>query len=386
MTAALLLLLQVATAQPVDFCTVPFSPATVQVSPPGIDSPADYEFDRAHLRIMYATPAGVAYVQPLDPVTGFATGTRVKVATGIVRKWPALGLPLLGNGPEWDMWGVGLYFMRAYDTTSRALWRAWEWSPGSWVQYALPEGEDRGFPWPSRDQPLVLYAKVPPAAQSVLPYDLALRENDDPATEHLVPVPAVAKVGGPRWVQGHREVVLTMLDLQGVEQIALYDVDTHAIEQVTDHTAADSVSIDETWTSSDAGSFVIWFVANGTEIRTLAKVGDAWAEVNRVNPSQVLGRPGKPYLASPEPISYGGHEYISLTLTAAPGLGFAAADVLLTTPWASAPCHFRTLTTPHDGVTKIAPEPLALTGRLVLYYTVVAPDGTHTLHMAETGL
>jgi hypothetical protein len=376
---------------PREFCEEPFTISTVQLSPPGQDSPTDYEFDRVGYRVMFSLD-GKVFVQSLDPATGRPAGPSQVIDTGMIHFWPWLEIPLLGNGPEWAFSARGseLHYMKPYGTggNNRVLYEARETSPGVWARGALPDGVTKGLPWPSKDVgdavPRILYARAPTGVQSEVPYDVAVRSvPEDPATEQVIPAASVAKLGGPRWIPGRRQVVFTMLDAVGTEQVAIYDMDTGLVEQVT-HFPPGSVRIDETWTSEVAGGFVLWFLANETEIRVLSKESGTWQEVNRVDPAAVLGRPDRPYVVSPEPFTYGGATYILFLLSSVPDNRELPADVYLMQPQSSSACHFRLVTPADDGIRR-SPEFLELVDELAVYYVEVKGK-THSIRQAESGL
>jgi len=380
---------------PREFCEEPFTISTVQLSPPGMNFPLDTEFDQVGFRVMWSRNNNVT-VQALDPATGRPVGAFKVIDTGIAHTWPVLGLPLLGNGPEWgySRRGSELYYMKPYGALgrNRVLWKARETSPGVWSCAALPEGVTKGLPWPSKNAadpvPRILYGRSPTGVQTGVPYDVAVRSvPEDPSTERVIPVPVLAEQGGPRWIPGGRRVIFSTLDTAGVQQVAIYDVDAGTIEQVTHHTAEDDVHMDETWTSEYpelGGAHIVWFVVNGTELRVLQKDGDSWVEANRVNPSLVLGKPEKPYIVSPEPLIYRGKPYIVFQLSATYSNVGQPSDIYLMQPQSSSACHFR-LVTPDDNRARRGPEFLQLLDKLALYYIEI-DGGTYTIHQAESGL
>jgi hypothetical protein len=391
--AALAPMAQAQLPPPREFCQEPFTISTVQISPIGEDATADFEFDQVGYQMMFSKNEKV-FVQAVNPATGFLVGSFQRIDTRITHVWPELGIPLLGNGPEWaySARGSELYYMKPYgaEDRNRYLCEAREKAPEEWAHGALPDGLMKGFPWPSKDVgdavPRILYARSPTGVQSQVPYDVAVRAvPEDPATEKVIPAACVAKLGGPRWIAGRRKVVFTLLDAAGAEQVAIYDMDTGGVEQLT-HYAPGSVRIDETWTSQVGGGFVVWFLANETEIRVLSKASGTWQEVNRVNPGEVLGRPDRPYVVSPEPFTYGGMPYIVFLLSSVPDNRELPADIYLMQPQSTSACDFR-LISPDDNGVRNSPEFLKLVNGsgLVVYYIEVK-WGFHTLYQADSGL
>ncbi len=373
---------------PREFCTEPFEIATVQVSPVGQDAPVDFEFDGRDVsdpQIMYARER--IFVSGLDPQTGEMVGTPQLVATSLARTWGVLGIPTLGNGPEWgySTRGSELYFMRAYGTNSRQLWKAVRTVSGAWSAVALPGGTGRAMPWPSKDPgdpcPRLIYAVYPrTGVQSQVPYDVAVRDvPEDPSTEQVIPVPVIGKVGGPRWIQGHRQVVFTLLDPQGREQVAIYDMDTRSVSSVTNE---DGLNVDEAWASVYAdGSVAIWFVDHGTLLRVFTQDSEGtWSEANRC----AWGTAEKPYILSPEPFFYAGRAYIVFQIAASPGIEDQPSDIWITEPQATLACHFRRVS-PENNVFRRKPEALELSDRLVVYYLELN-GGIHAIYRTETGL
>jgi hypothetical protein len=108
--------------------------------------------------------------------------------------------------------------------------------------------------------------------------------------------------------------------------------------------------------------------------------------VNRVNPGEVLGRPDRPYVVSPEPFTYGGRPYISFLLSSVPDNRELPADIYLMQPQSTSACHFR-LISPDDNGVRRGPEFLKLPNGsgVVVYYTEVK-WGFHTLYQADSGL
>lgn len=378
--------------EPRRFCVEPFSQHAEMVSPPGVDAPTDHEFDALRTRVYWSVDqTRTMFVRPLDPFTGHAVGSRVRVDVGIVRKWNVLP-QYLGDGAEWaySQRGSELAYMKAVGTTSdRELWWATETAPGVWSAAALPSARGRGVPWPSKDPqdvtPRVLYAKYPAVAQTVVPWDMALRTDPwDPASEQIISVPVVLKVGGPRWIAGHHKVVFAMLDTAGREQVAIYDCDTRAVEQVTDFDASPG-SIDETWTADlGGGEFAVWFTVDERELWTMVKgSGGGWVVANVVDPGLILGG-NMPYIISPEPLTWRGEPYIIFQRKGTPGPQAGQAEILLTSPFSSEACHFRAVS-PSGGIFRHKPETLPLVDRVVAYYTERVRK-MDSIWVAETGL
>jgi hypothetical protein len=378
-----------------DFCSEPFTINAVPLTSPGF--PLDFEFDQVGYRI-FLSKHDKLFIQHLDPATGFFVGNFQQIDSGITYRWPALGVRLIVNGGEWSYSGRGseLYYMKPNGEAGndRILYKANELSPDVWAASALPQGTTKGFPWPSKDvgdvAPKVLYFRPATGVQNKFPYDAAVRSvPEDPASEQVIPAAVTLEQGGPRWVAGTDQVVLSFLDANSVEQAALYHMDSHVVEPITSYTPQDGVSMDETWSSPypelGAGERVVWFVVNGTELRVFRQEDGSWIEVNRINPSQVLGKPEKPYMVSPEPFTYGGKPYIVFQLNS----GFLssqnkAADMYIMQPQATSACHFR-LISPGSTVSWKKPEALALQDRLVIYF-LRFEGGFYTLYQAESGL
>ncbi len=367
-----------------ELCVEPFEISTILRYG---GAPADWEFDGRDVAVprIMAAPDGVAYVLYLDPVTGAVRGSPVRAADGIVRNWSVLPVTL-GNGPEWGYSARGseLYYMRPYGSLSRALWKAFQTQSGAWSAVPLPGGEHRGVPWPSKTAsdptPGLVYAVYPRTGiQTVLPYDVATRTvPEDPQTERVIPVPVVAKVGGPRWVPGQRRIVFTRLDAWDQEQVALFDAETGVVEPVT---AEGGLSIDETWASVyQDGTVALWWIEGGTDLRVWTKGSGSWAEANRVT----LGSSDKPYILSPEPFAYQGRRYIVYQACASPSIADQPSDIWICEPSATTPCHFR-LVSPPSGVTRRKPEALELPDKLAVYY-LDGPAGARSIVQAETGL
>jgi len=343
----------------------------------------DTEFDPLNFQVMWSAGDKV-YVQAINPVTGFGTGQSTLVDSGIARSWSLLGLPNLGNGPEWGLSqrGSELFYMKPYGTKNRILYRAYKNSSGVWVTGSLPNGTTRALPWPSwtvSDQtPGILYAI---GNQATNTYSIGVRTiPENSATERIIPAIVSADVGGPRWVPGKRQVVFTLVDNDSLEQVALYDYETQQVEQITHYTAEDNVNTDETWASSPT---LVWAVVNGSEFRVFEKQGDDWNEINRFNPSVLLNKPLLPYSVSPEPFDYNGQHYIMFQL--ANGLtGGSLSNVYITQPDATDTCHIR-MVHPEDGVPSKAPEFFRLLNKEVVYFVRIE-NNKKVIYLAETGL
>jgi hypothetical protein len=366
------------------------------VSSPG-NFPLGFEFDQVGYRIFISKNNKVA-IQHVDPVTGLLLGNFQVIDSDVVKFWGALEVPLARNGPEWGYGTTGseLYYMKRSGPSgnSRTLHRAKETSPDVWAVGSLPEGSDKGFPSPSKDAadvvPKVLYARRATGVQDKLPYDIALRSvPEDQFSEQVIPAAVTLEQGYPRWVSGADQVVFSFLDASDVEQAALYHIDSGLVEQITSYAQQDGVNLDETWASPypelGPDERVVWFVVNGTELRVFRKEAGSWIEVNRVNPSQVLGNPAYPYIVSPEPFTHGGKPYIAFQLSSTyHSVDNGLADIYIMQPQATTSCHFR-LISPDDTAARRKPEPLALQGKPVVYY-LEGDLGTFTLYQAETGL
>jgi hypothetical protein len=380
-----------------EFCSEPFTISVVQVSFPGSKFPLGFEFDQVGYRIFLSKNEKLA-IQHVDPATGLLVGNFQVIDSGVVKFWGALEEPLVRNGPEWGYSTTGseLYYMKRSGQVGndRTLYRAMETSPDVWSVGPLPEGTSKGFPSPSKDTadlvPKVLYSRRPTGVQDKFPYDIALRSApEDPTSEQVIPAAVTLEQGYPRWVSGADQVVFSLLDANDVEQAALYHIDSGLVEQITFYAEQDGVSMDETWASPypelGPDEKVVWFVVNGTELRVLREVAGSWIEVNRVNPSQVLGKPAYPYIVSPEPFSYGGKPYIAFQLSSNyHSVENGLADIYIMQPQATTSCHFR-LISPDDTAARRKPEPLALQDKPVVYF-LEGELGAFTLYQAETGL
>ena len=380
-----------------EFCSEPFTISVVQVSSPGSNFPLGFEFDQVGYRIFLSKNEKLA-IQHVDPATGLLVGNFQVIDSGIIKDWPVLEVPLVRNGPEWGYCTTGseLYYMKPSVGRSggRTLYNAKEGSPDVWSVGPLPQGVGKGFPNPSKDAanavPKVLYTRSATGVQDKFPYDIALRTApEDPSSEQVIPAAVTLEQGYPRWVSGADQVLFSLLDANDVEQAALYHVDSGLVEQITFYAEQDGVSMDETWASPypelGPDERVVWFVVNGTELRVLREVAGSWIEVNRVNPSQVLGKPAYPYVVSPEPFSYGGKPYIAFQLSSNyHSVENGLADIYIMQPQATTSCHFR-LISPDDTARRRKPEPLALQDKPVVYF-LEGELGALTLYQAETGL
>jgi uncharacterized repeat protein (TIGR01451 family) len=126
-------------------------------------------------------------------------------------------------------------------------------------------------------------------------------------------------------------------------------------------------------------------VVNGTELRVFRKEDGSWIEVNRVNASQVLGKPEKPYIVSPEPFTHGDKPYIAFQLSEAfLSVDNAIADIYIMQPQATTSCHFRMIS-PDNTAARRKPEPFALQDKAVVYFSE-GEAGTRNLFQADTGL
>jgi len=381
---------------PREFCTQGFEISITRISPPDIDFGIDYEFDQINYRAEWRKGSTLR-VADLYPDTGLPVGTVVVVDTGIVTEWPAIGtFPFGGNGAEWaySARGSELFYMKpsGFRGRERQLVKAYETSPGQWATEALPGGALRGFPIGSKDEsdsvPRILFTKHAFLKHATV---LAIREvPEDPDTEWTIRAPVTVGEGGPRWVPGRRQIVLSLLDESGVEQVAIYDLDTRDFDMVTHYTAEDDIDVDEPWVSElpslGPDEITVWFVVNNSELRFYRKdETGSWVMVNAVNPSEAIGNPAMPYILSPEPCTFQGESYIVFQSSVTKSREMQPGDIYLMMPGSSTSCQFRLLT-PADGKVRKAPECLELTSTLAVYFVEWDASGRSGLYKAETGL
>lgn len=392
---------QSVTSQPLPepelFCEQPFNISVTRISPPSLNFGNDYEIDTENARMQWQS-GGKLRVINLDPQTGTALDNGVIVDTGIVRNWPEVVNPILTNGAEWgySAEGASLYYMKAFGFfgNDRQIFRAIETSPGSWSSEPIPDGASKGFPIPSKEPnaPVTrLYFLEAADNPSPVGYQVGIRDDAlDPATETVFPAPYTFGYGGPRWVPGARQIVSNVLDENDVEQVAIYDLDTGQLEYVTHFTAADNVDIDEPWASAlpevGPGVYAVWFLVDYEAFHLYTRSLDGDWELQRiVNPSQMLNKPAKPFVQSPEPLVYNGRAYIMFHLATTVEQVAQPGDIYLMSPGASTSCHFRQVTPDNNKVYR-SPEFVFLQDRLGIYYVEQRQNGRTTLYLAETGL
>lgn len=392
---------QVVTAQvlpqPELLCEQPFNISTSAISPSSLNFGNDYEIDNLNTRIMWQA-GGRLRVIDLDPQDGTGIDNGVIVDTGIERDWPRLISTVLTNGAEWgySTEGSSLYYMKdtGFLGRDRRIYRAYETSPGEWTTEAIPDGRPKGFPIPSKepDSPVIsLYFLEYADDPEVVPYQVGVRTDAlDPDTEVAFPAPYTFGYGGPRWAPGARQIVSNVLDDDEVEQVAIFDLDTGQLEYVTSFDAGDNIDIDEPWPSAlpDAGpdEYAVWFLVNYEAFHFYTKSeSGAWELESVVNPSQLLNKPAKPFVQSPEPLVYDGRAYIMFHLATTVEQDPEPGDIYLMSLGASTDCHFRQVTPDDNGVYR-SPEYIELADRLGIYYVERAQNGKTRLYLAETGL
>ena len=335
----------------------------------------DVEFDKLGFRMAWRDSDGRLWVSDIDPETGAWTP---KSGRGqLVDK----GLPQgVNQGPEWAYAAGGariVYTKEVYGIPH--LYQA-ALENGRWRVTRLRDSSFRSVVKGSKDsedgRPRVAYEFADPQRANLRGW----REIDDPDTDQVIPA---QHPGATSWVEGRRSIILTV-EVDGVDQVAEYEVDTGVLTQLT----FDAVSKRFPLMWSDpalGGEYVLTSVLNETEIGVFRHVEGSWVLAGTLRPPSAY-----PYVYKTDYFVRNGTSYLSYLATTEKD-GRVQSHRGQAEVWVSqvrhdgGPTFHRRVNNP--SITRIKdPENLVTPGAVYIYYVEITRDGTRIVHRCDAGL
>ncbi|MCB9680731.1 MAG: hypothetical protein H6733_04595 [Alphaproteobacteria bacterium] len=342
----------------------------------------DPEFDEVHQRIVWHSMSGhEMWVAGIDPHTGVfvprdGKGDLIDVDVSPI----AAGK----NGPEWALSDKGAQVDYIVDDGGEwVLWHAWETSPHHWAKEQMPGARSVGTtPYGTMvdgdPRPFVSFnrnGREDPIS--------GWREILDGGTYEVLPdwlgTIDARPVSGMRLLTGSAPH-----GPAGWRQIWLYDLDSKAVDFITDDPAHKFDGF--VWRAPEFGGRRVVAAARGleedayTEIAVYLETDDGWELVHEI-PMPF----GYPYVVSPEPFVYAGHSYVSY-LASTGGRNFDNGEASV---WiASIDPDVGIVRRVSGGDVGVRKDPESYTGgdRPWVYYSEVTDDRTRIIHRCELGL
>lgn len=289
------------------------------------------------------------------------------------------GFPLI-NGGEWALSqrGSEIYYTRLDDSGRVEMAVARE-NGGTWDVQTLEASSDRGLPIPSMDgsdpQARILYVRSRDDG-----YELMWRESTDSTTERAFGAHVVQASGGaPRWVRGERAITTTQLDSNGVAQAVRIDIDTSAVDVLTQDTdPKDEVWM---WRAPEFDSARVFIaVAGGSQLRVYREEGASWNLINVLDATAFSARSG---IYSPELTIIDGRSYVVMQLS---NQKVGPSEIWIASIDPSLPLLRQVSDPAATGKVRTEPEWVHTSAGAFIYFTQNEGRGRASLRRAHTGL
>jgi hypothetical protein len=339
------------------------------VSDPSV-SLVDMEFNQLDGLFVWQDSEQNLWIGQVDLETGDfipKSGKGQLIATGLARMQDT------GNGPEWIYTPNGAEIVFTVKRPRMMLARAYR-DGESWKYETLPNAISRSSPVGTKDyndpKPRILYWINTPKGR--FPF---WRELYDPTTEEQIPNESYIL---PSWVSGERAMVIKT-DFDGIQQCALYDIDTHEKTQISFD--AQDKRFGFAWRAPEFENQWVAFCLNSHsgKLGIYRKIDGKWEKTSTITP------PSRMALYSPEYFIYNGRSYIFFSTLDDPNpTHFSNGDVWIVGIDPDDPFQ-RQVSSPTD-IVRLDPEVFFTTQGPFIYYTERTPDGVGITHRSATGL
>jgi hypothetical protein len=286
------------------------------------------------------------------------------------------------NGPEFGFSrrGLSVYFCSGDDPPNYEIARV-DLADG--IQEILAPGRTNGVrgALPTQDPTLpdcrILYGRREEYEDGSSEVISEWFDEGDPTT--LSPFPKSANGStGPHWIPNRRAIITNVADIDGIPQIATYDIDSQA---TTFLTAGPQAKIDAIAFEAPEfrGEQVFVCTVDDQSVAVFRRNQPMWSCIRRIRPPGAADAEIPPTVSSAEPVIYRGETFFTYVANYADGTSricLASLDRGINT-WVSAPSELR----------QLDPEGVAIGDRLFVYYwTNRNADGVNELHRSQVML
>lgn len=278
----------------------------------------DFEFSASRSQIVWADSTGKLWIANVDPVTGFFKPANGKGTLIDADAMNTKDLNFTFNGPEWISAASGDQIVytkflpgMAHSAFTGRLALATQNADSSWTVRTMGPNAPRLGPYASRDA-------GDPAPRITYMDNFGnhyWRNVSTSNIEEMIPglPPSVVSV---RFVDSKRALTYATLASNGVKQVFMYALDTKQLKQITyDAGNKDLQTVPWIWPAPEFGNnLMLMTVVENSTIRFYRHMPDAqpvW---------QVHGEVAVPEgmrVSSPEPFTFDGKSYVSMTLAKA---------------------------------------------------------------------
>ncbi|WP_395701415.1 hypothetical protein [Aquabacterium sp.] len=275
----------------------------------------DFEFSPSRSKIVWADSTGKLWTADVDPTTGAFKPTNGK---GTLVDGDALttkDLNFTYNGPEWISAASGdqiVYTKFVPGTTHAAftarLALATQNTDGTWTVRTMGPNSPRLGPYASHDAG----DPVPRITYMDNFGNHYWRNVSTTVTEEMIPglPPSIVSV---RFVEGKRALLYATEANNGVRQVYMYALDTKQLAQITyDSGNKDLQTVPWSWVAPEFnGELALMTVVDNSTLRIYkhdASASPQWQVYSQVTV------PNGMRISSPEPFTYNGKSYVSMTL------------------------------------------------------------------------